>query len=121
MLTAAAAGLVVGAVLATLSGMLWSYQRHKQDSALNNWRRWGAQLARRGAFYVLARTSNPDVLPALREGYAAAGVGLGYLNDTHDLTSTGKFHEVAYYACLRLGIPLRTTGDLRDVLQKIAR
>lgn len=88
---------------------------------LNNLRRRGARILRAFAWWILATVhpSADEVSLAIAGAFADCGLPIeAAKNEDFDLVQAGKLHEVLYHTSHRLGNPLTTVGNLRDLLSE---
>jgi hypothetical protein len=67
---------------------------------------------------LLPSSLQVNVTAAVAEAIAANGLNVSYTDPAANLLASGKFDEVLYHASSTLGAPLRTTGDLIDLLAR---
>lgn len=77
--------------------------------------RWLRDLA----WYVLAHVhpSLDEVDLALMEAFSDCGLPVAEFRHDFDLLHSGKLHEVLHHASRRLGNPLVTVADVRELLK----
>ena len=77
------------------------------------------RLIRSWAWWILANIqAQPDEIDlAIRGGFADCGLNVAHYDDQFDVRASGKFHEVLVHAARRLGNPLRTVADVKELLQ----
>lgn len=77
------------------------------------------RVLRSVAWWLLAHVhpSADEIDAALRGAFADCGLPLDAYTPEFDVLHTGKLHEVLVHASRRLGNPLVTVDDLRELLR----
>lgn len=87
---------------------------------MRNLRKRLARTLRAFAWWILATVHPPqdEIDAALVAAFRDAGLPQDACHDDFDLARSGKLHEVLYHASHRLGNPLTTMRNLRDLLSE---